>query len=104
LLPGLAKQDKAQRCARFVPEGVGSDGRIDRTPDGGLQMSHVDGLQAARQLRRRPELATTPIVAMTADAFSEDRQACLDAGMNDHIAKPVDPPALYAALLRWLPE
>src|SRR5262249_1665532 len=44
-----------------------------------------------------------PIVAMTANAFGENRRACLDAGMNDHVSKPVDPERLYATLARWLP-
>jgi two-component system sensor histidine kinase/response regulator len=49
-----------------------------------------------------PGLAGTPIIAMTANAFNEDRDACLAAGMNDHVGKPVDPPLLYETLARWL--
>ncbi len=67
-----------------------------------MQMPVQDGLAATREIRRRVGHAT-PIVAMTANAFSEDRQACLAAGMDDHVAKPVDPSLLYATLLRWLP-
>ena len=67
-----------------------------------MQMPGMDGLEATRVLRAKVGVAL-PIVAMTANAFGEDRAACLAAGMNDHVAKPVDPVQLYEALLRWLP-
>ena len=65
-------------------------------------MPGTDGLTATRMLRQRSGRAL-PVIAMTANAFDEDRAACLAAGMNDHVAKPVDPERLYATLLRWLP-
>jgi PAS domain S-box-containing protein len=68
-----------------------------------MQMPVMDGLEATRAIRALPEHGEQAIIAMTANAFEEDRQACLAAGMNDHVAKPVDPEALFAVLLRWLP-
>jgi PAS domain S-box-containing protein len=66
-----------------------------------VQMPALDGLQATRAIRA--EMVAVPIIAMTANAFVSDRHACLEAGMDDHVAKPVDPLLLYATLLRWLP-
>ncbi|MFO1281738.1 MAG: PAS domain S-box protein [Burkholderiales bacterium] len=68
-----------------------------------VQMPGMDGLAATRAIRALDGRGTLPIVAMTANAFAEDRRVCLEAGMNDHIGKPVDASTLYAALQRWLP-
>jgi signal transduction histidine kinase/CheY-like chemotaxis protein len=67
-----------------------------------VQMPNLNGLDATREIRREGPNADTPILAMTANAFEEDRQDCLNAGMNDHIAKPLDPDLFFATLLRWL--
>ncbi|MFO1224931.1 MAG: transporter substrate-binding domain-containing protein [Burkholderiaceae bacterium] len=67
-----------------------------------MQMPHLDGLQATRAIRRLPQHAKTPIIALTANAFADDRQRCLDAGMTDFLAKPFEPGALYAMLWRHL--
>ena len=67
-----------------------------------IQMPNVDGLAATRAIRQLPAHGRTPILAMTANAFVDDRQRCLAAGMDDFIAKPVDPDSLFAILARWL--
>jgi signal transduction histidine kinase/ActR/RegA family two-component response regulator len=67
-----------------------------------MQMPNLNGVDATRAIRALPGYAATPILAMTANAFDEDRQRCLDAGMNDHIGKPVDPERLFETILKWL--
>jgi len=62
----------------------------------------MGGIEATRLIRQIPGKADLPILAMTANAFAEDREHCLDAGMNDFIIKPVAPEFLNQALLRWL--
>jgi len=72
-----------------------------------MQMPYLNGVDATRTIRDMGADSlniATPILAMTANAFDEDRQVCLDAGMNDHIGKPVEPDVLYEALLKWLTQ
>ena len=68
-----------------------------------MQMPGMDGLQTTRALRALPGWADTPIVALTANAFDEDRRTCLAAGMTEFLAKPISAEALFNQLLRWLP-
>ena len=64
-----------------------------------MRMPRLDGPSAARALRARGD--QTPIIALTANAFAEDRVACLEAGMDDHLAKPLEADALRVVLARW---
>jgi CheY-like chemotaxis protein len=66
------------------------------------QMPVLDGYEATQQIRAEG-YTELPIIAMTASALESDRQKCLAAGMNDHIAKPIDIRQLFATLARWLP-
>ena len=69
-----------------------------------MQMPKMNGIDASKAIRADSLNMRTPIIAMTANAFDEDRKICLEAGMDDHIGKPVNPERLFATLLRWLIE
>lgn len=67
-----------------------------------MQMPEMSGVDSTKAIRQLPAYETTPIIAMTGNAFAEDRQTCLQAGMNDHLAKPTRQEELYRALVKWL--
>jgi two-component system sensor histidine kinase/response regulator len=67
-----------------------------------MQMPVMDGLEATRIIRTMPGLGALPVIAMTANAMEADRKRCLEAGMNDHIGKPIDPRQLWSTLLAWI--
>jgi len=89
-------EDGEQGLREFANSAIGFYGAILMD----VRMPVMDGLEATRRIRRlaRPDAGSVPIIAMTADAFADDIRKCLDAGMNGHIAKPIDPQKLYAAL------
>ena len=98
--------------ADFAANGVEVLQALERNPSYALilmdcQMPEMDGYQATREIRRRElensgEIRHIPIISLTAAAFNEDRDLCLEAGMDDYLAKPVRPNELKAALQRWL--
>jgi signal transduction histidine kinase/ActR/RegA family two-component response regulator len=69
-----------------------------------MQMPNLNGVDATKAIRTLPGYEKTPILAMTANAFEEDRKICIEAGMDDHIPKPIDPDKLYETLLEWLEQ
>jgi len=96
-----------------APDGRAGVEQFRRSPPGGfdvilmdIRMPVMNGYETARAIRAldRPDAGSIPIVAMTADAFVDDVQKCLEAGMNGHVAKPVDPQALYGVLQNVLGE
>ena len=68
-----------------------------------MQMPEMDGISATHALRRDRLYSALPIIAMTANAMDGARRACLDAGMNDHLSKPLNLPLMFSTLMRWLP-
>ncbi len=68
-----------------------------------MQMPVMDGLLATEYIRKLPTVSSVPIVALTANAFEEEKNKCIHAGMDDYLSKPVNPEMLYKALIKWLP-
>ena len=67
-----------------------------------IQMPEMDGYEATQLIRKNPANGALPVIAMTAHAMSTDRKKCLEAGMNDHVAKPIDPDKLFKMLAKWI--
>lgn len=103
---GLGLVSTRRLAQLLVEDGVAAVERVcERNYDLVLmdvQMPEMDGLEATRRIRALPQRDRLPIIAMTANAFAEDRQACLDAGKSDYLAKPVMPQQLFNCLLHWL--
>jgi two-component system sensor histidine kinase/response regulator len=68
-----------------------------------MQMPVMDGVAATIEIRKQARFSHLPIIAMTANAMSDDRDLCISAGMNDHMSKPIDPEKLFGYLLKWIP-
>ncbi len=105
----LIAQEFLEQAGMIVSLADNGQEALDRAVDthfdlilADMQMPVMDGLEATQRLRELPAYMQTPIVAMTANAFSEDRDRCLKAGMNDFLTKPFDPDLLFATLLKWL--
>jgi len=94
LVVGIANNGKeaVQRVKAEVYDAVLMD----------IQMPGMDGLEATREIRRDSRFKALPIIAMTAHAMAGDREKTLEAGMNDHVTKPIDPDELFSALVRWI--
>ena len=85
-------QDAVDKVAQFDYAAVLMD----------MQMPVMDGMEASRVIRGVPRFKSLPIIAMTANAMQADRERCLEAGMNDHIPKPIEPDKLLSVLSRWI--
>ncbi|UVE18367.1 transporter substrate-binding domain-containing protein [Pseudomonas sp. LS44] len=96
--------DVAENGAQALERLHGQDGEAYALVLMDMQMPVLDGLATTRLLRQEPRFADLPVLAMTANAREEERQLCLQAGMNDHISKPIEPERLWAALMHWLPS
>jgi CheY-like chemotaxis protein len=67
-----------------------------------MQMPVMDGIAATKAIRSNPRFRELPIIAMTANAMDVDREVCRQAGMNDHVSKPIDPDALFTTVMKWI--
>ena len=87
---------------RIACEAVARSGKLYSAVLMDVQMPEMDGLEATRHIRRDWTAEALPIIALTAHAYEEERRRCAEAGMNDHIAKPIEPSVLIGTLERWM--
>jgi CheY-like chemotaxis protein len=87
----------AQECYRLLDEHHDVDLILMD-----VMMPEIDGLTATQEIRKRPECAELPIVALTAKALPGDRERCLEAGYSDFATKPIQPETLAELLLKWV--
>ncbi|MBV8657287.1 MAG: response regulator [Burkholderiales bacterium] len=97
-----ARIDVAQNGEEAVAQLLSSPDTYYQAVLMDVQMPEMDGFEATRILRAHPTFQHLPIIAMTAHASAEERARCLSAGMNDHIAKPIDPALLFDTVSRWV--
>jgi CheY-like chemotaxis protein len=103
LLEPLGAQLEIARNGRQAVDAIKAGKRIDLVLMD-VMMPEMDGLTAIRAIRTLPGSGKLPIIALTAKAMPEDRQACLDAGANDYIAKPIDVDRLLSLCRVWVPK
>ena len=102
LLSAIGVETDTVENGRLAVERVRADPRRYNAVLMDIQMPEMDGIEACKQIRTFAEAENLPIIAMTAHALDQERDKCLDAGMNDHISKPIDADALANTLIRWI--
>jgi two-component system sensor histidine kinase/response regulator len=104
LLEGAGAKVDVANNGREALEKLGDDSDAYDLVLMDVQMPEMDGIEATRRIRAEPRFSAIPVIAMTAHAMTEERERCAEAGMVDHIVKPIAPEVMFQTVLRWLPK